>query len=614
MLKILKKAGGTSACFFDFVAFCMVLIYNNFIIFAVGVCILKRLNEKEIMEAIDSNIFEFVTKEASLQDDSVCFSYFGKKTLFGTFKKTVLRLVPKLLSLPDIQPKDRVLISQLTTPESIALIYACNYAGLTPVMVDIRLSAGEMCRIITNLNIKYAFITDVNTRHLSLISKPDCLKKLYIVSVVENLGFPMTFFQKFACFFTRNPYMFERIGLNKVGVWKDFLRLPDKELPNDYVAPKGDSELIFSTSGSTGEKKFVRQTARAINYNVCFNDLLFDFQDPSFHDILAFMPIFICFGFAASVHMGLYYGMHIHIHPIYDMRKLPDVFMKVKPNMFLCAIGHWERILNSPKVQNGDLSFLKFALYSGEKCEPERLNRFNELLKERGSETMLLTAYGMTELTVCAMQYPHDFKYGATGKPIPGAEIRIAKEGEDEFLPVGETGEVCVHSPSQTLGYLCNEDETKKLLHLHSDGKVWVHTGDLGFVDEDGFLYIIGRIKNMQVSVSGTKIFLPAIENALLECDDVEKVAAVPVRDEERNDIKAIFVFLTKKGDLSDSALKRKCKNLCDRELPWYLQPDYISVLKKMPLTSSGKIDYPTLEEEAKKISLKVKVNKITVK
>lgn len=575
---------------------------------------MKRLTANEIPEAIDTNLFDFVTKDSQYGDDDIACSYLGRNYKFPSFKERVLSVASKLRSLPDIQPKDRILISQLTTPESIVLIYACNYANLVPVMVDIRYSAGEMRRIISNLEIKYAFITDVNTKHLSEICKPDCLKNLYIISVVESLGFPMTFFQKFACYFTGNPYMFEKLSIKKAGVWKDFLKLEGKPFEKDYKGPKGDSELIFLTSGSTGEKKFVRQTAKSLNLNVCFNDLIFDLHDPSFHDIVAFMPIFICFGFAGSVHMGLYYGMHVHIHPIYDMKKIPDIFMSVKPNMFLCSYGHWEQIVNSPKVINGDLSFLRFALYSGEKCEPKRLEEINEFLAERNAQTKLLTAYGMTETTVAAMQDPDDYNAQATGKALPHTEICVVKEGSDDVIGPNETGEICIYTPSRTLGYLNNEEETKKLLHTHKDGKVWVHTGDLGYLDEKGFLYIIGRIKNMQVSVSGTKIFLPAIEKAIKEMPEIASCAAVPLHDENRNDIKAIFLFVTKKVNISDRELKKKCKALCKLELPWYLQPDRIEVLPSMPLTGSGKTDYPILEEKVKKISLKCKVSKVTVK
>ncbi len=575
---------------------------------------MKTFNKEDCLQAIEKNLYDFAKSGAAFKDDENVISYFGKQITFGKFKNGVDRLIKVLLSHKELKRGDKVVISLLTMPEAMELIYACNYVGIVPVMVDIRLSPKEMKKIISDVSAKIAFVTDVNAAKLSIVCEAECLQKIYVVPVAQSIGFPFTFFKKFSSFFTGNDYMFRRFAEKKISVWNKFVNSDCDDVPDDFIPAGADSEIVFATSGSTGEKKYVRQTARSLNYNVYAHEYFYEMSSSEYESILAFMPIFICFGFIASLHLPMFFTQKIHIHMIYDIRKIPEIILKVKPSSFVGSIGHWERIVNSDAVKNSDLSFLKYGLFSGEKCEKERLEEINDFLKERGSKTKLWQAYGMTELALVSFQNPLNYKPGSVGKPLPMIEICFAEPGTDNILPEGQEGEICVHSICQTLGYLFNEEETAKLLHRHEDGKLWVHTGDYGYLDEEGFLFIKDRIKNMQVSVSGTKIYLPALEKAVGVCPDVERCAAVSIRDEKRNDIKGIILFVEGRDNANSAALKKTIKTICSEELPIYLYPDRVEIIKNMPLTASGKIDYQTLQKEAESISLNSGFSAVTLK
>lgn len=575
---------------------------------------LRDISEKDILSATDMNLYDFVKSGTGYDDDDTVFSYFGKSISFGDFRAEFDRLVRVLASDKELHKGDRIIISLLTMPESIALLYACNYVGLVPVMADIRLSPKEMKKIITDTGASLAFVTDVNAAKLSIVCEAECLRKIYVVSVVECFGYPPKFFKKFSSFFTGNRYMFEALGCKKIKGWKDFTGKQIPKLPEGFTPSDGNSEIIFATSGTTGEKKYVRHAAKTLNRNVYFNEYFFDFASPEYSSVVTFMPIFVCLGFAGSVHLPLFYGMKLHIHMTYDLRKIPEIIMQVGPNIFIGSIGYWERVISSKYAQNGDMSFLRFALVSGEKCERERLLEINDFLEKRGSKTKLLPAYGMTELTVISMVRPGEYNPDSVGKPFPGVNVSIVEPGTEKILTPNETGEICVDSPCMTLGYFGNEEGTKALIKKHSDGKEWVHTGDLGYLDKEGYLYIVDRLKNMHVSVSGTKVFLSTIDSAVMKCEGVESCAAVSVKHDDRRDIKGIILYVKAKDGRNTGKLRKTVNNICLTEIPTYLIPDRVVFLNEMPMTASGKVDKHELEKMAEDIHLNMGISLVTLK
>ncbi len=565
----------------------------------------KNLDINTINAAANMNLFDFVKSGAQYKDQDTVFSFFGKNFSYGFFKEKVDKISRILLADKELKKGDRVVISLLSSPEAVCLVYACNYIGLVPVMADIRLSPGEMRRVIEETDAKYAFMTDIISARLSVICKAECLRKLFVVPIIQSLGYPALFFRKFSSFFTGNPYMFTSLVLPKAFMWKHFENTPG--IPDDEkIVPAGsDGEIIFTTSGTTGEKKYVRHTAKNLNLNVLLNEYYFDLRSPECGSILAYLPLFVCFGFAGSIHTPLYYSMKIHVHMIYDLRKIPDIFMKVRPNVFFSSLGHWERIIRSKKFLEGDLSFLKFALCSGEKCDPEKIKNINNLLEKRGCTTKILQAYGMTELTVISVQQPEDDLYGNVGKPFPPIKIKITDPETGKEMNPGEEGEICINSPCRTLGYLNNKEETDKFLRVHEDNKVWAHSGDIGYIDRRGYLYVKDRIKNMLVSVSGTKIYLPTIDEAVSKLPCVERAIAVSINDGDTKVIKAIILFVEPAAGNSASGVKKEVKSFVLSDLPRYLVPDKIEIIDELPLLPSGKIDRRALEKRAEDLGAK---------
>ena len=578
---------------------------------------MKDIKDEAVLQHIEYNLYDFIKNHTTYKDTDEVFSYAGITYDYKCFRDLVDKLIRILSSIPYLKPGDKVVIGLVTCPESIALVYACNYVSLTPIMVDVRLSPMEYKRIITEADSKLAFLADISSRNLKLICEAPCLKDLYIVTPIQSAAFLKRFFWGVVAFSMGFRYFFTSIHKEKVSYWKKFLaRDPGEKAAPEFTKGNADTPIIFATSGSTGERKFVIQTSRALNLNIYYNEYYFDFSDPSITTSLTFLPVFALAGFASSIHFPLFYGKKVYIYQIYDFRRISREIMHLRPNMIIGSVGMWEHFLHSDLISaDTDLSFLRFCLFAGEKCEPEHIENMNKILKDHGCSEKLLQVYGMTELTVISMYTPENYNPASAGKPFPMVDVRIVKEGTNEELPAGQAGEICVNSVGMMKGYWLNDQATAKMLQVHPNGKTYLHTGDLGYIDEEGYIYINGRIKNMHVSISGTKIFTPDLEAEVQKMDGIASCAAVVCKTSDRNDITGIILFVEL---TEDSLLKKntdhKVKVYCHDNVSMFLRPDKVIVLDKMPLTSSGKIDYQDLQKQADSYMLKYKPTKINVK
>lgn len=577
---------------------------------------MKEFDQEKVLQEVDCNLYDFITAHTPYADTDEVFTYAGISYDYNRFKGLVSKLIRIFTSIPYLKKGDKVVIALVNCPEAIALVYACNYVSLTPVMVDVRFSPMEYQKIITDADAKLAFLADISSRNLKLICKAQCLKDLYVVTPIQSAQFSKRFFWGIACLIMGFNYMFVSAGQSKVSLWNDFLKLdPGENADLDFTKGDADTPVIFATSGSTGNRKFVIQTARALNLNIYYNDYYFDMYDPEMKTEITFLPIFACAGFASSIHFPLFYGKKIIIHQIYDFRKIDKAMIMFRPNIIIGSVGMWEHFLHSEHIKGADLSFLRMCIFSGEKCEPEHVENMNRILAEHGCKTKLMQAYGMTELTLIAMHSPEFYDPSSAGKPFPMVDIKIVKEGTQEEVPAGTAGEICVNSVCMMKGYWLNDEATSKMMQVHSNGKTYLHTGDVGYLDSNGSLFISGRIKNMHVSISGTKIFTPAIDEEIQKIEGVVSSASVVCKVPERNDISGILLFVELvKGSALNKHTDRKIKSYCFNNLPLFLRPDKVIVLSKMPLTSTGKIDYQNLQKQADSYMLMHRATVINVK
>ncbi len=551
-----------------------------------------------LKDQADSNLFDFLVNHSSRAEDDTIMSFYTVRTSFGAFKSRVMRIAERLV-LCGLRKGDRVAISLVSSPESVELLYACCYLGIVPVLADLRLSVSEMTELCEETGSKVVFISDFRGSELFGISEVPCVEKVVIVSVCDGISPLLFLVQKPLYLLKKNPYFIQKHFRKKICEWQRFMSFdsPGEPLP---PAASGESAMLFATSGTTGKRKYVRLTAKQVNLAVCQHIMRFDYS--GVRTTLSVMPLFTCYGFVVSVHLPLVSGSKLIIHPIYKPESLPRVMLKYKPNAFSGVISHWEELAADRKASGEDFSYLKIIFFGGDRCTQQRLDAVNGFLSSHGCRTKLCQGYGMTEVTAGAtIQDPDRYVPASVGTPLPLTRICVVQPGTVRPLPAGQTGEICIHTPCQTEGYLNSPDATEELIRPHEDGLDWVHSGDLGHLDAEGNLYFDGRIKGMIVSSSGTKLFMPVLQTHAEELTGGKCFAAA--RPDPRHEYqKRIVLFVSQSPGSPRMPRKRRLASALREVLPLYILPDRIVYLKRMPLTASGKTDTQKLESMAERI------------
>ena len=232
----------------------------------------------------------------------------------------------------------------------------------------------------------------------------------------------------------------------------------------------------------------------------------------------------------------------------------------------------------------------------------------NKIFKKLQAKTEFLIGYGMSEVgaTACS-QMNGCTKLGSVGIPLIKNCVSAFDPDTLEEKKYNQSGELCISSPSLMLGYLGNKSETEEAIKIHSDGKRWMHTGDLGYVDEDGFVFVQGRLKRIYLTEyqgSLSKIFPDRIEKTVIKHPQISECCAVCYSIIGNQYRHVVFATLHNREDYSNDAIdhiKQELITLCKKELPEYDQPAEWFFVQTLPLTPIGKIDYRALEDQVNK-------------
>ena len=548
-----------------------------------------------LLEKAQNTLFDFLIENySSCNDNSTLFEYYGKVYSLNVFRSDVMHLAGSLIDL-GITEGDTVLICLITTPESIALLYACNLIGAVPVMADVRLSVSELYSLICETKVKLAFISDFHISNPRLLTSPPTLKHLIISSPCDALPKIVQLTRNLSLSATGKPYILFRSSKSKICRWSDLFRRKPYSSANIRRSQQvNGGELLFTTSGTSGSRKYVRISALSLNlaaYRYCL------FMDISqINTVLSVMPIFTCYGFLNSVHAPLLFSKKLILYPIYRFRSFPRILLKTRASASFGVLGQWEALLHDRMCRKADLSFLKYASWGGDGSSDEWVKKMNRFLSEHKCEAKIMQGYGMTEtVSTATLQTINDYVIGSSGKALPYTQVCIVEDNGHRLLPAGELGEICIHSICQADGYYHDSLGSSQLIREHSDGKLWIHSGDLGYMDQEGHLFVIGRKKRMFVLENGTKVFLQNLEALICKDEEIANCAAITVTDSLRQNTKRIVLFIVPKAGISINRLKKRISASVRNSLPDYLHPDRIVFARRIPKNSLGKTDYPEL-------------------
>ena len=272
---------------------------------------------------------------------------------------------------------------------------------------------------------------------------------------------------------------------------------------------------------------------------------------------------------------------------------------KYKCNFIAGVPTLYEALLRLPSMDNADLSSLKGVFSGGDSLSIELKKKFDKFLYDHKAVIQVREGYGTTEtVTACCLTPTNIYKEGSIGLPFPDTYIKIVKPDTDEEVPYGEEGEILLAGPTVMKEYMNNPEETAKTLRKHADGLTWVYTGDLGSMDEQGFIYFKGRAKRMIIS-SGYNVYPGQLENILDAHEKVQMSCIIGVPDAYKMQKVKAFVTL-KPGVPADDNTKQELLAYCRKHIAKYAMPYDIEFRDELPKTLVGKVAYRVLEEEEK--------------
>lgn len=377
--------------------------------------------------------------------------------------------------------------------------------------------------------------------------------------------------------------------------WKEFFKKAGESTRtcHDPNAPA----VITYTGGTTGGSKGAILSSKSViavaqQYTLSEGDL-------QCGDVwIQVLPLFIAYGITCSLILPLSAGLKCIIRiPMTD--SIADLCKAFHPNYILYGPAYWEKFADDN--ENIDLSNLKATLTGGDTLRSSVEAKINDYLKQCGSSVPLMNGYAMTEIGAGGtLNYPRIYKKDSVGIPLVKISIAAFDPDTGKELGYGKEGELCIQTPAMMLGYVNNAEETDNIIRLHDDGQMWVHSGDLGYVDEDGFIYVSGRLKRYFLHIKNgiqKKIFSLDIEKVLLKHPKVDNCAVVPKSDETTFQVPVAYIIL-KKESRSSQDIEAEFVTYAEEHLTDGYRPVKYYFVEKFPLTKIGKVDYRALEEE----------------
>jgi len=360
---------------------------------------------------------------------------------------------------------------------------------------------------------------------------------------------------------------------------------------------KGEDEaVILYSGGTTGTSKGISLTN--INFNALAMQTVAAAETfDAGQTMLAIMPMFHGFGLGVCIHTMLCFAGRCVLVPKLDIKAFPKLFKKYRPNYMAGVPTLFEAMLRSDGMADADLSCLLGIFSGGDSLSVELKKKVDKFLSSHGAKIQVREGYGTTECVTASCLTPKDYyREGSIGVPFPDMYYKIVEPETNDEVPAGETGEICISGPTVMKEYIDNPKETLKTLRVHEDGKIWLHTGDLGYMDADGFVYFRQRLKRMIVT-SGYNVYPSQIENVIDAHEAVLLSTVIGVKDDYRMQRIKAFIVL-KPGVKPTDEVKNSIREHCEKNIAKYALPREYEYRDELPKTLVGKVAYTVLEKE----------------
>ena len=536
-------------------------------------------------------LYGYLVTQNGAYPDNAALNYYGNRIPFGRALREIDRTADAYQAL-GVLPGEIVTCCSLAIPETVYSLYGLNKIGGVSNMIDPRASSEGIRNFVAETGSRVLVILDaILEKNLDMLPELDV--DTIIVQTAERSLPPMVRLLK------RLKDGTIRLPADKrIVYWDDFLRAGAGANARPVPYRENMLAVINHTGGTTGVPKGVMLTndgMNAMSVNFGLSGVNYS-RDNRFLDII---PPFASYGVVCSLHVPFSLGLEVVLIPLFDPEKFADMVRRYRPTHTLAVPSHYERLMNDARIRRMDLSFFETAGSGGDTMNAGLEDKLNGFLHGRYP---LSQGYGMSEVSAAACcNFNNVHKNGSVGIPLLKTTVSVFRPDSFEELGYDEMGEICITGPTMMLGYLNNPEETARVMRRHPDGTVWIHSGDLGCMDADGFVYIKGRMKRIIIRHDGHKVFPTQLEGIIGGCGKVEACAVVAVRDRERAQGKLPMAFVKLRDTIPHErfqAVRDEILALCNARLPLKDRLYDLAFVPELPHTAVGKIDYRRLEDD----------------
>ncbi len=563
---------------------------------------------KESIDYPRKNLYGMLLRTVSVFPRKTAVSFEGTRIRYDTLIGLVDRVSERLSGL-GLKKDDVLTICLPNIPQAVIVFYAANKLGVIANMVHPKTPPDELSEFMTSTNSRYLIILDAFMSKSVPVFEKIGVKKV----IVSRIGDYLPAVKKAAFYVTKGRKIPPVPEGNRFITWKDMVSgAPRDPRPKQravvYEPQTGpdDPAVYLHSGGTTGSPKTIILSSHNMNVLATIGPQIVNIEDPYANGKLppgismaAILPLFHGFGLCMCMHTMLCNGIAAILVPVFTPDSLAKVILREKPSFIAAVPTLFEGMLKSSKLAGKKLPFLKACFCGGDSLSPDLKSRFEKFVRERGAPISLREGYGLTEtVTVSCVNPEFKSKEGSVGLPLPDMLMKIVQVGTEQELSPGGQGEICVSGPTVMLGYLNDPDATREAIHVHEDGRSWVHTGDFGYMDKDGYFYFTQRLKRI-IKVSGVPVFPSQIEAVISAVPGVDTACAIEIPDSYRiHAVKAIVVLDA--GGLSAGAdvMRDRITDVCADKLIAYARPVEIEFMDSLPKTLVGKIDYVLLEKQ----------------
>jgi len=548
----------------------------------------KWYNEKQKnIKYPTGNLYDSLKSTSEKYPDYKAYNYFGTEV---EYKDLIIDVdnVAKVLANMGVKKEDYVTICSSNVPEAIISFYAANKIGAIANMVHPKTSQEELEFFLNLTQSKIIIALDSILEPLLNTIEKTKIETIIKFGALESAPEQM-----------RNLVPPAQINSSKIKI-RTYKEIHEEgKLSSIEVESTGSANdccCVLYSGGTTGKPKGVMLSNMNLNSLAYGGYYANDSLRPG-DSMLAVMPIFHGFGLGICVHTSFCFALKAILQPKLDVQNFDKLLIDYKPNMITGVPTIYEFLLQSKRLDDVDLSFLKWVSSGGDSLTTSMKHKINEFLLARNCKVLVKEGYGLTECVTGTCLMPKNMdKDESVGIPYADTIYKIVEPNTFNELEYGEVGEIIISAPTIMLGYLGNEEETKKALRKDEEGRTWFYTGDLGYIDNDGFVFYKQRMKRIIVC-SGYKIYPEQIENAIEINENVLVSSVVGVPNAEKGEIPVAFI-VPKTQNVNAEDLLNNIKTVIEEKVSKYALPrDYV-VIDKLPKTAVGKIDYNSLVKD----------------